>query len=173
MSAARPNYSQLLRSIGQVLESLGVQSFVVTVEGDDFSVRGRKPHPGQEKSLRAIWRLLSGANSSSSGKVIPSSGEIELRYTAEDIARMDAEGRKRRKVNAPGEAPESYSTAQVLRSCGAFVDLKQGRILAVKKEDQNIAIDYESAQGEKTSHQFTVASLYDFYVKMYLKRKKR
>jgi len=54
------NYSQLLRPIGQMLESLGVQSFILTVEGDDFSVRGQKPRenskPNEVKSLRAIWQ---------------------------------------------------------------------------------------------------------------------
>ena len=46
-------------------------------------------------------------------------------------------------------------------------------MLAVKKEEHNITIEYESALKRKIAEQFTVASLYDYWVKMYLKRRAR
>jgi hypothetical protein len=171
------NYSQLLRPIGQMLESLRLQSFIVTVEGDDFSVRGEKPtensKPNQVKSLRAIWQSLRAPKQGSEEGSTPSSGVVELHYTPEDIERMENEGRAKRKASGSSSAPEAHAPSQILRACGAFVDQKEGRILAIKKDDQNVTIDYESAMHRKISEQFTVASLYDYWVKMYLKRRAR
>lgn len=45
--------------------------------------------------------------------------------------------------------------------------------MAVTKEGQDIRIDYESALKRNLSEQFTVASLYDYWVKMYLRRRQR
>jgi hypothetical protein len=160
-----------------MLEALGVQSFILTVEGDDFSVRGKKPadpaRPNQEKSLRAMWQLLRGAKPSQeeSLSLTPSSGVVELRYTPDDIARMEAEGRAKRKASSG--APEAHALSQILRAVGAFVDQKEGRFLSVKKEEQNITIEYETAVNRKVSEPFTVASLYDYWVRMYLKRRGR
>jgi hypothetical protein len=175
--AQASNYSQLLRPIGQMLESLGVQSFILTLEGDDFSVQGQKPKepspPNQDKSLRAIWQLLRSPKHASEEVSTPSSGVVELHYTPDEIARMDVEGRAKRKASASGAAPEPHSLSQILRACGAFVDQKEGRFLAVKKEEYDITIEYESALKRKISEQFTVASLYDYWVKMYFKRRAR
>ena len=61
----------------------------------------------------------------------------------------------------------------MVTTIGAFVDQKQGRLMAVTKEGQDIRIDYESALKRNLSEQFTVASLYDYWVKMYLRRRQR
>jgi hypothetical protein len=53
------------------------------------------------------------------------------------------------------------------------VDQKQGRLLGVTKESQDITIEYESALKRDTTEKFTVASLYDYWVKMYLRRRQR
>jgi hypothetical protein len=63
--------------------------------------------------------------------------------------------------------------AQILRAVGAFVDQKQGRLLGVTKEGQEIAIEYESALRHSQREKFTVSSLYDYWVKMYLRRRER
>ena len=158
-----------------MLEALGVQSFILTVEGDDFSVRGQKPTepalPNQQKSLRAVWQLLRGAKPQQEDVSTPSSGVVELRYTPEDIARLEVEGRAKRKASSG--APEAHALSQILRAVGAFVDQKEGRFLAVKKEEQNLTIEYETALNRKVAEPFTVASLYDYWVKMYLKRRGR
>ncbi len=69
--------------------------------------------------------------------------------------------------------PDAHSPSQILRAVGNFVDQKQGRLLSLSKEDQNIAIEYESASKRTVSEKFTVSSLYDYWVRMYLKRSGR
>jgi hypothetical protein len=166
-------YAQMLRPIGQVIESRGMESFSVTVEGDDVVVRGSQPPRPQEAisgpSLKSLWRLLRGAQQPEHEP--ETSARAELRYTREDIARLDAEGRNRRR-GAPS-APEPHSASQILRAAGRFVDQKEGRLLAVAKEGPKISLVYESAGKTNVSEQFTVSELYDFWVKMYLKRGER
>ena len=84
---------------------------------------------------------------------------------------MDAAGNAKRIATA--EKPDPHALSQILRAAGAFVDQKQGRLLGVTMEGHDIAIDYESALKQKTTEKHTVASLYDYWVKMYLRRRER
>ncbi len=168
----QPNYSQLLRPIGQMLEGLGVESFALTVQGSEVLVKGEKQPlpqgPVQEASLRVVWELLRGKRAASRDAAKPSSGVIELRYSPSDIARLDIEGQAKR--NMSGASPEAHSPSQILRAVGAFVDQKGGRFLGVRKENRDILIEFESTAGRKVTEPFTVSSLYEYWVKMYLKR---
>ncbi|HZD41946.1 MAG TPA: hypothetical protein VE131_14580, partial [Terriglobales bacterium] len=101
----------------------------------------------------------------------PSSGVLELRYTAEDIEQMERAGREKRGTSS-GPA-EAHAISQVLRATGDFVDQKQGRLIAVRKEDQTLTIEYESALKRKVSEELAISTLYDHWVRMYLKRSQR
>jgi hypothetical protein len=145
------------------------------MDGDDFFVQGRKrteaPKTVQDTSLRSIWQLMRGKQAVPQEEAKPSPTAVEMRYTPDDIARLDAEELSSRKASA-GNA-EAHSLSQILRAVGAFVDQKGGRFLAVKKEDLTITIEYESALKRKISEELTVASLYDFWVRMYKRRTPR
>jgi hypothetical protein len=84
---------------------------------------------------------------------------------------MDSEAQAKR--GPIDGTPEPHSLSQVLRAVGAIVDQKGGDLLAVRKDDQNIEFDYSSASNAKVTQQFTVPGLYDYWVKMYLRRSKR
>lgn len=172
--AQSPSYAQLLRPVGQMLEGLEVESFVLQVEGDDFIVQGRqrarKSPQAQEKTLRVVWQILRGREASPKEPAAASAGALELRYTRDDVARMEREGQSRRRE--PGQTPEAHGTSQILRAVGAFVDHKGGRFLAVSKRDQNVTIEYQSPLNRKVVDELTVSSLYDFWVRMYLRRGK-
>jgi hypothetical protein len=81
------------------------------------------------------------------------------------------EARSRRKES--GGRPEAHTLSQILRAVGAFVDQKQGRLIGVQMAGQDVTIEYESALRQKLTEKFTVATLYDYWVKMYLKRRGR
>src|SRR5438093_12180078 len=110
------NYSQLLRPIGQMLESLGVQSFILTVEGDDFSVRGQKPRenskPNEVKSLRAIWQSIHTPKHGSEKSSIPSSNVVELHYAPDDIEHMEIKKRAKQKTADSDNTPETHALSQ-------------------------------------------------------------
>jgi len=168
-------YAQLLRPIGQMLEGLEVESFALSVEGDDLFVRGQRrekpPKEPEVKTFRVLWQIVRRKQSEPEPAAAPTSAVLELRYTPEDIARMEKEGRERRGM-ASG-TPEAHSLPQIFRALGDFVDQKQGRLLAVKKEHEGLVVEYESPSKRKISEELTVSTLYDYWVRMYLKRRER
>ena len=167
------NFSQILRPVGQMLEPLHVDSLSLRVEESGVSVRAhQRPQPEQpanDVSLRVTWQIFRRKKPEPEPQ--PSSGVLELHYTREDIARMDTEAQARR--TGAGGSPEAHTLSQILRAVGAFVDQKQGRLLGVTIEGQDIAVEYESALKKTLLEKFTVASLYDYWVKMYLRRRSR
>jgi hypothetical protein len=165
------SYAQTLRTVGQMLEALEIQSFELKIEGNDFTVSAQKSRRPREKSLRVFWRRLRGKGAGSRGTNKPSSGIVELHYTTAEIARIDCVGRAKR--GATAGAPEPHSLSQVLRAVGAYVDRKGGQLLTVLKDNQNIDFEYKSGLKTKVSQQFTVPALYDYWVKMYLNRRGR
>jgi len=169
------SFAQLLRPVGQMLEPLNVESFSLRLQEGNVSVQAQKREeprqPAPEISLRVTWQLFRRKKSESAPGPQPSSGLLELHYTQEDIARMETEAQSRRK--AVGGRPEAHDLSQVLRAVGAFVDQKQGRLTSVKMAGQEITIEYESALKQNLTEKFTVATLYDYWVKMYLKRSQR
>ena len=169
------NFSQLLRPVGQMLEPLEIESFSLKVEERGIAVYAEKHQtprvPAPEVSLKVSWQIFRRKKSEALEDPQPSSGTLEMHYTHVDIERMDNEGQNKR-TGASG-SPEAHSLSQILRAVGAFVDQKQGRLLAVSKIGQDISIEFESALNRNTTEKFTVASLYDYWVKMYLRRRQR
>jgi hypothetical protein len=166
------NFSQLLRPVGQMLEPLQIESFSLKVEDSGVAVYAEKRDaPPPNVSLKVSWQIFRRKKAETAQETQPSSGTLEIHYTHEDIARMDSEGQSKR-TGAPG-SPEAHNLSQILRAVGAFVDQKQGRLLAVSKDGQDISIAYESALKRELTEKFTVASLYDYWVKMYLRRRGR
>jgi hypothetical protein len=158
-----------------MLEGLAVESFVLVVEGDDFVVRGqRREAPLKKpevKTFRVLWQIVRGKQADPETAAVPASSVLELRYTAEDVAKMEEAGREKRA--APSGTPEAHSLPQIFRALGDFVDQKQGRLLAIRKEGEAISVDYESPLKGKVSEELTVSALYDYWVRMYLKRRGR
>jgi hypothetical protein len=169
------NFAQLLRPVGQMLEPLKLESFSLKIDDSGVYVSGRKraerpPSPVPEVSLRVVWQALRRKPPDPASEAQPSSGLLELRYTVGDIERRDDEEQSKRKD--AGGTPEAHALPQILRAVGGYVDQKGGRLLEVRKAADDLTIEYESALRKKMTEQFTVASLYDYWVKMYLRRKK-
>jgi hypothetical protein len=169
------NYSQLLRPVGQMLEALEVESFSLKIESSGVHVIAQKREERQqtapEVSLRVVWQTFRRQKPEPVRDPEPTSGVLELRYSQDDIERMDTQEQSKRK--GAGATPEAHALSQILRAVGGYVDQRGGRVLAVKKENQDITIEYESALKRKMVQQFTISSLYDYWVKMYMRRKQR
>lgn len=167
------NYSQLLRPVGQMLEPLQIESFALKVEDGGVAVYAekRETQPAPDVSLKVSWQIFRRKKTAPAQAAQPSSGTLEIHYTLDDIARMDSAGQQKRS-GAEG-TPEAHALSQILRAVGAFVDQKQGRLLSVSMDGQEIGVEYSSAAGSNHAQKFTVASLYDFWVRMYLRRRQR
>jgi hypothetical protein len=168
--------SQILRSVGQMLEPLNVESFALRVDSGRVSVRAnrrveRQTQPSPDLSLRVVWQALRPKKPDALDEPKPSSGVVELTYSHDDIARIDNEGKS--KQNESGSKPDAHALSQILRAVGAYVDQKQGSLMAVTKDGQDIKIEYHLPSNQKLTETFTVSSLYDFWIKMYLRRRDR
>ncbi len=177
-------YAKPLRAIGQVLEALHVQEFEMESDGNDYIVRGKaKADPPEESSgeslprggLRAFWRDLRGLSREDQVDhdvaATPSYKTLELRYTPDDLNRLEREGQAKR--CDPNQMPNARSTSQVLRATGAYVNDRYSRLLGVIWQNQSVRIMYETALGSQEVDEIKVSAMYDFWVRMYLRRDKR
>jgi hypothetical protein len=167
------NFSQLLRPVGQMLEPLQIESFSLKIEDSGVHVSAQKREerrpPTPEVSLRVVWQTFRRHKPEPVKEPESPSGVLEMHYTRDDIARMDAEEQSKRR--GAGGTPEAHALSQIFRAVGAYVDQKGGKLLAFSKANDEITIEYESALKKKLTEQFTVASLYDYWVKMYKRRR--
>ncbi|MEE9605687.1 MAG: hypothetical protein V3V70_08955 [Candidatus Scalindua sp.] len=101
----------------------------------------------------------------------PSYKTLELRYTPDDLNRLEREGQAKR--CDPNQMPNARSTSQVLRATGAYVNDRYSRLLGVIWQNQSVRIMYETALGSQEVDEIKVSAMYDFWVRMYLRRDKR
>jgi hypothetical protein len=178
-------YAQLLRAIGQALETLNIQSFEMEPVGEDFFIRGNVLSTSSAELLdgqltydelrRAIWGKLPDENGGNDEDTRATSltvhSPVELLYGAKDIERLEEEGRSKR-VNPHGTANPS-SLSQVLRCIGAYLNQKRARLLKLSREAETVAVEYETSLGTTIKEILSLSDLYDLWVRMYLQRAER
>jgi hypothetical protein len=168
---SRNRYACDFRAIGYDLEAKGLEDFELEGEGINYLVVGKTKmaQPSQNgfvRGLRTLWENLQGRGSK------PLDAEPKkVVYTPDSISGLRKDARqKRRQVEAMAT---THSMSQVLRAVGAYLDLKEGRLLRVSKQGSWVTLQYEVEQGNRIVEEFTVSTLYDFCVRMYLKRRDR
>jgi len=180
-------YAQLLRAIGQALETLNIQSFEIEPLGGNFFIRGNVLSTSSAELLdgnkkltydelrRAIWGKLPDANGGNVEDTDATSltvhSPVELLYGVKDVERLEEEGRSKR-VNPQGTANPS-SLSQVLRCIGAYLNQKRARLLKLSREAETVAVEYETSLGTTIKEIFSLSDLYDLWVRMYLQRAER
>ena len=117
--AAKMRYSTILRCVGQSLEGMDLKSVDIKSHGDDFIVQA--------------WNR--GASMAM---------DLEKHYTPEDLRKLDAEGRQKRKPFV--EPADLLSLSQILRLAGNYVDRMRGRLLRVSWQDQSDKIQSITVQ---------------------------
>lgn len=175
-------YAQLLRAIGQALEVLNFGSFEMTFEREGVQVRG-SVHSGEEQQkarairknlVRYVWDAVPTTSVSDDEMELALASwptQMELRYTPKDFYRLDEEGKKQRQN--PPAVTDVARLSQLLRTIGSYVETKSGRLVKITRQEDSLHIEYETADGEKHEETVSAASLYDFWVLTYLRRKDR
>lgn len=166
------SYAGLLRPIGQMLESLRIDSFAVLIEDDGFVVRDKTRNRTQlthrEKAFSAALDSSHPIEQERESVRRLAAGMLEWKLTDEDIERLELESRERRRDSS--QTPDSYSISQLLRVIGMIVDQKLGRLVSLTKDEQTIVVEYLLPNGQKNTGEYTLPVLYDFWVRMYKKR---
>ena len=87
-----------------------------------------------------------------------------------DLDRLEHQGQT---LGSPWEdAPDLHSLPQILWTVGTYVDQKAGRLLRVSKHNQTVTIGYRKFIGSEQTEEFTESNLYDFWVHVYVQRRK-
>jgi hypothetical protein len=148
---AKMRYSSILRCIGQSLETMELKSLEVKTHGEMFIVQAWSRGTSMAMNL-------------------------EKHYSLEDIQRLDAEGRAKRRPNAG--PPNLLSVSQVLRWGGNYVDRVAGRLLRVSWQDQSdriqaLTVQWETVQpGKPAAESQTVTTVDELCIHIYKQRKK-
>ena len=162
----------VLRPIGQALENWGIESFSVWPDGSGFMVRDRTHNRAQiqarEKELSSDRRPTDGASDANKAGVRLAAGIVERRLDRSEIEKLESAGRQRR--CSANQTPNPHSTSQILRATGEIVDQRLGRLLRITKEGQIVNLNYLSSSGQTVSEDYSTATLYDLWVRMYKKR---
>ncbi|HWP56252.1 MAG TPA: hypothetical protein VNL14_00025 [Candidatus Acidoferrales bacterium] len=176
VTAQRPAYAPALRAIGQSLEALRVSLFDMEARGEEYLVWDKtslalEDEPDSEGARArdpfAHWLRGEKRRQADEHDAGANREAIPLRYTLDDIDRLDREGRARR--SSPGGAPDAYRLSQLLRAVGGYVNHVGGRLLGISWRDQWVGVVYEK-EGRRELEIFRPASIYDFWVRMYLMR---
>jgi hypothetical protein len=152
------SYAQTLRSIGEALDDLKVETFKLMRQGDDYLVRAKTATTeGKDANLQSTeWDRARGRYP-------------ELRFGPEELVRLEREGRTKRRE--PEGVPQPNSLTNILRAVGTHMDLKGSSLLTISKEgDQWVVIRYKSDIGGTCTEKVEVSSLYAMFVRLYSKR---
>jgi len=176
-------YAQVLRAIGQALETLHVRSFELAPEADDFIVHGTvastaatpSPNAVNRHALKVIWGPVNDTENIDAAQ--PRAAELEtvtavdLHYTVQDIERIESAGQARRQD--PHRLADATSLSQMLRCMGAYLNQKCARLLRLAREADGVTLEYETSLGSFMKESFSASGLYDLSVRMYVQRADR
>lgn len=178
MKDAHVDYSKILRVIGQALASLQPEAYDIVCYRSCYLIRGLIKEPkDRERKIRALPSFLRLWNRTeqTTASALPnlrSQMNVELLYTLADLKCLDQEGKARRRD--PNGMPEPYGLPTVLRGVGTYLNRKNdARLLLASGQDDAVGLLYETSTGARKVEEYPVSTLYDLWVKTYLKRKQQ
>lgn len=145
------SYTQLLRPVGQLLDSLRIESFAFTIDQEGDVIRDKTRNRAQVTPReKAFFAELESHRTGSQGTAQArrlAEGVLEWRLEWGDIERLEHEGQSHRR-NA-GQAPDANSLPQIHRVLGGVVDQKRGQLLFISKEAE-IVLNISHPAGKKS-----------------------
>ncbi|MFQ5682046.1 MAG: hypothetical protein ACE5HC_02135 [Candidatus Binatia bacterium] len=151
-------YNQALRAIGQALEAERMDAFDLRSSGDTYLVRGK---PAKRNPLQALLQKWQGRDHREQES-------WQLSYSSADIARLEQLGRGNRRE--AHRLPDFYSQSSILRTLGAYLDMKGAQLLQVSRKELTIMILYRTNRGHPELEERSISSFYNLYLQMYQKR---
>ncbi len=165
-------YACALRVIGQDLAELLPESLTIEMSGDNFIARGcgrTKPSESKADGERGLTRKFWQKLAERSPKAEPASSTFTRTYTPDEINKLDEIGRARRTYSA--QRPDLHSLAERLRMIGRIVDEKNGELVNLSDDGNNIRFRYRDAQGKIHSEEYSNLTLYKLQQEYYSGRR--
>jgi hypothetical protein len=159
------SYSESLRAIGDSLDVLGISTFYLEKQADNYIVRPTTGSTTKKTFLKRIAEKLKGSRKPDKQSSQP------LCYTPTDISRVAGDQQwQHRKTNI---MPDAHKLAQLLRVVGFHLDRKEASAFTISMSSDLLIVWYETSGGHQQRESFTLENLYDLAVHMYLRRWKR
>jgi hypothetical protein len=173
---------QELRAVGQGLESLDVEDFDLEAEGEGYFALGMprsganapsQPTPaGLKQAFQNAWQSFTGQVDKTDSASKTTAAALRVLFTPEGILRLEREGKAKRNEDSAG-VPNLNKLAQILRMIGEYVDAKSGRLLKARKRRDRISFEYETASNKRTTEEWNLVQLYEFWLKASDQRQER
>jgi len=156
---AEPSYALALRVVGQDLAQLFPRVLDIETDGTVFEARGES-HPNpfetiQEGFFARAWNKLRGI---APAQPAAATSSFSRRYEPAEIERLDQLNRAHRLDNF--RRADIYSLAERLRTMGAIVDGKNGRLKHLRKDADHLVVEYWDRQNQLQSAKLTTVILY-------------
>jgi len=159
-----------LRVIGQALETLGIESFDLVLDGENFVIHGGPDLPVPRKKIQASSRLQLFRRKRENVKPQRSQFYISgMRFRDSDVLRLDRRAKNIR--SSEEKCPDTQSLSHGLRMIGAHIDTKGATLLQVIRHNQLFTVWYRKTSGGESKETFTQSNLYDLWVHLYKKRR--
>jgi len=150
-------YNHELRAIGQALEAQGISTFDVKVQVGRYVVRGAPEKPESLLAALRHWRRNTWQGRPRT-----------VTYAAQDITTLEKKGQARRASN--GQLPDFYNVSNILRTVGAYLDVKNARLLEIQKGPLTLTLMYQTTGGHPFVEDRTIASFYNTFTELHARR---
>ena len=157
------DYARALRAIGQDLTDLFPKVLEIDTDGVNFEARGQSHanpfHRARERRFKKVWNKLV-RNDAKAVSISPEliTAKFTRTYTSGDIERLD----KHFSADRSGEQkrPDNYSLAERLRTMGSIVNSKKGRLKQLRKNADQLIVDFWDQDGKIQTAKLTTVVLY-------------
>ena len=154
---AKASYDKDLRAIGQALEMRGITTFELKNQPGRYVVHGADERPASV--IASVRRWLQGGEKEDSSSIS---------YTAQDIEKIDQDGKKRRVRG--GRLPDFYSLSNTLRTLGGYLNSKDAQLLELHIRPLTVTLLYQNNDGHPQMEDRTIASFFNVFTVMHGKR---
>jgi hypothetical protein len=166
-------HARVLRAIGQDLTELYPEKFEIERQGEDFVVRGtcarsRLETETTKPGRKSLKEILAQDITTWAAEAKSDIASFTRTYDAEDIARIDAIGNRRR--TGGEKIPDIRSLGEILRTVGRVIEKEDGRLIKIIKDLRQVAFEYINRDGKTCTQELSSLDLRKLQQRLYEKR---
>jgi hypothetical protein len=167
-------HTRSLRAIGETIEELGLDTFEIEQDGQNYRLRSaalpdRSITAGRKKAALQSSELESSTLDITQLKTKDGS----LEYRPVHISRLDSQSRHKRRQHVSGQNAHAHQTAQLLRSLGRHLDGVEAQGLRLSWSAQVVTVEYRRGDGQQMKEQFSIDKLREQTFRSRLRRASR
>jgi len=171
------NCHNVLRAIGQGLETLEVIAFDLQVSDNHYVVSGaarklKTAHASKPSHKKSFLNLILNGTKKRTAKTagLQPFHFTGLRFTPKDIDLLERKGQLLQ-TNFESSASNPHSLSQILRTVGAYLDLHECHLLKISWRDGLLTLWYLNKHGVESKDILSRLALHDQWLRQHKQRK--